>query len=290
MLLAVAAVAVAGDQLKPPALRLTFLDVGQGDASLVQFPNGTSMLVDGGGSYEPRYDVGRARVVPYLRAAGIQRLDVVVGTHLHADHVGGLRAVLRELPVGELWLCPRHDERSPWWHELRALAQRQGVPIVAPHRLVRGSVSVEPLWPDAVAHRGQAASACGGQLSTNDASVVLRVRYGRSSALLAGDIEAQVERQLVDRYQDGLSARLLKVAHHGSATSTTDQFVSRVLPRIAVISCGRENRFAFPDREVISRLDRIAAAVWRTDLRGGVIAHLFADGDIALSDGFSLLR
>jgi len=285
-----------------PTLEAIFLDVGQGDSALLRFPGGGAMLVDAGGVLPvgPRagartsHDPGTTRVVPFLRAAGIRRLEVVVATHPHPDHVGGLAAVLATFPVDELWVC--WDDPEPALAPLLEVALRRGVKVSRP-RLVRrpDGVVVEPLWPHGEGEPrggegvGEGAngrsSAQAGRCtdpgdSANDSSVVLRVAYGAASVLLAGDIEEDAERRLAARGGERLRSQVLKVPHHGSATSSSEVLLRTVAPRLAVISCGVQNSFGFPAPAVLARYREHGIEVARVDQLGAISVRLDRNGGL----------
>jgi competence protein ComEC len=213
---------------------LTFLPVGQGDAVLVQFQDGRTWLVDGGPS--------PMAVVRWLRRQRIYRLDVVIATHDHPDHTTGLAAVLSQLQVGELWLPGGGGFAS-----LRAVSD---TPLI--------ENPAGRLWPPETSDK---------VLSENDRSLVLSLRSQGCVALLTGDIETEsgLSLSLVD---------LLKVAHHGSKTSTSASFVASTLPLVAVAQMGVGNSFGHPHTEVVSRLSDVGTHLYRTDLDGLVTANL----------------
>jgi len=259
----------------PDRLQLVFLDVGQGDAILVRGPDGRSALVDAGVAYEGRsgggFDAGAEVVVPYLRRAGVRRLDYLVLTHPDVDHVGGAEAVLRAVPVGQVLVAaPAAPEPS----HARALAAAEalGVPVRQAHEgevLSLGErVRLQVLGPPD-------APIAGSRSDDNANCVALRVVYRQVAALLACDLEADAEERLVDRGYD-LSAQVLKVAHHGSRFSTTARFLGAVSPDLAVISAGNGNPFGHPHEEVLERLRAVGAEIWRTDRHGTIT--LWTDG------------
>lgn len=232
-----AALALLGfAHLPSTRLRVTFLAVGQGDAAVVQLPGGFSMLIDAGGDlrWPGRFDPGARDVVPALAELGVSRLDLVVLTHPHPDHAGGLSTVLERVPVGELWMTPEPDAIAT---AIRAKAAARGVPVREPHAWQAGPVRVE-VPSHFVAGR-----------SLNDNSIVLRLVYGQVAMLFAGDVEALAETDL----REPLGAALLKAPHHGSRTSSTEAFLRRVSPRFTVYSCGAGNRFGFPNPDVVAR-------------------------------------
>jgi len=246
-------------------LRVTSLDVGQGDATLVDLPDGAAMLVDGGGFVGSPVDPGERVVLPVLRARRRSRIDVMVLSHPHPDHFIGLYAVMEAVDVGELWDTGQgeRDGAGPQYAALLRLARERGVPVRRPVDLCGaehsiGGARIEVLAP------------CPGpdvDFSANDNSFVIRIRHGRRAVLLAGDAERDAEARLVAAQVD-LHADLLKVGHHGSRTSSTPAFVEAVSPSLAVVSCGVRNRFGHPHPEALSALTRAGVPVARLD-RGG---------------------
>jgi len=258
--------------LAPPAAvtpgppRLVVLDVGAGDATLVQGRRGT-LLVDAGAAF-PGVDRGRDAVAPALAALGVERLDALVLTHADVDHRGGAPALLRMLPVEALWLPPG-GRSDPGFAAVREAAAGAGVPVAehgagdTPRRL--GDLRVEILWPP----RRPAAAA-----PDNDRSLVLRVSVGGGPrVLLPGDLEAAAEAQLVARGTD-LRADLLKVAHHGSRSSSSRAFLAAVGGAAAVVSAPCHGRFGWPHPEVVDRLREQGYAIWWTGRDGAVLADL----------------
>jgi len=245
-------------------LHLHVLDVGQGDALLVVSPNGRRMLIDGGPAPNATLDgIGR------LMAPWRRRLDVVVLTHPDADHVGGLAKVLEKYDVGAI-VDPDFDHGAPdarAWIQARDAEVAAGAvryPAAAGMRIVLDSaagVHADLLWPPG--NPGELPPDAG----PNDASTVMRISYGHNTMLLTGDIEAEVESRLA-RSGAVLRSRVLKVAHHGSATSSTEDFIAVVRPELALISLGADNRFGHPDPGVLERLS--AARIARTDLDGAI--------------------
>ncbi len=250
---------------------LTVLDVGQGDSLFAAFPDGHTMLIDGGGIVGFRriggvrtgMDIGEEVVSPYLWSRGLKRIDVVALTHPHEDHIGGLSAVLRNFRVGELWIG--REEQSAALHDLLELAAARGVRVVHQAQGVSedwGGAECDVLWPV----RGSP------PIGPNDDSMVLRVQDGRLAWLLTGDIERPVENALL---ADGepLQADFLKVPHHGSKTSSTAPFLEAVRPHYAAISVGANNSYGHPAPEVLDRLVATGATIFRTD-RDGAITSL----------------
>lgn len=232
------------------APQLTVLDIGQGDALLLRAP-GHAVLVDAGPE--------QARLLPMLADRGVRRLDAVVLSHAHPDHCGGLPAVIAHRRVGSVWISPRRFRGACAQAVLEACAARE-VPI---HLVRDGDAAVF----GALSLRALVAGRTFKRAPENNASVVLRLRAGRWTALLTGDVERDGEETLAERE---IAADILKVAHHGSRTSTSAAFLDAVRPRIALISCGRRNTFGHPHASVLENLRRAGVRTWRTDRSGAI--------------------
>ena len=250
-------------------LRITALDVGQGDSLLVEFPDGRAMLVDGGGMVGSGIDLGRRVLLPELAARRRRRIDIVVVTHPHPDHFLGFLTALPELEVGEVWesgLASATDPDGALARLLRTLGDR-GAVLRRPAELCRGTHSfggaeVRVLAP---------CPGFDGLASANDNSIVLQLRLGSRSALLVGDAERETEARLVATYGTSLKADLLKVGHHGSRTSSTPAFLAAVAPEVAIISSGVRNRFGHPARVTLDALASRSIDVRRTDRKGAIV-------------------
>jgi competence protein ComEC len=236
-------------------LELTFLDVGQGDAIVIRFPDASIWVVDAGGTRldesdeesGPRFDIGEAVVSRYLWHEWTRRLHLLVVSHPHMDHGGGMPALIRNFRTGAI-VCNGDSEEAVKRRILVAAAKRM-VPVMT-------LTSVCDTRVGGVHVRVLSAPQDGRSRSDNDSSLVLKLSYGRFSALLTGDIERASETEMTARWQGGIRSDLLKVAHHGSRTSTSEMFLNQVRPRWAVISAGRNNPFGEPAREVVLRLAR----------------------------------
>jgi competence protein ComEC len=262
--------------LPPAAPTLRALDVGQGDALLLEAPDGSRVLVDGGGWPGDGGDAGEWVVLPALRELRVPALDAVVLTHPHLDHGRGLAAVLEELPVG-LLVTNGRPSKEAWYGRLLDAAQRRGVPIHTGRageriRLPRSSLNV--LGPLAWGGTGPGAG-------VNDGSLVLRWDSGGARFLLCGDAGFAAE-DLLAAWGDELRADVLKVGHHGSATATSAAWLARVRPRCALISCGRDNRFGHPAPSTLARLEAAGVRAYRTD-DGGMLTATVSGGTVRVT-------
>ena len=247
------------------AMLMEAIDVGQGDSLLVITPDGKTLLVDGGGfGGGPRqapqdFDIGEEVVSPALWARGIRHLDAVALSHAHSDHMGGLPAVLRNFHPDELWVGNNPpvaaykallDEAADLHVRVRSFR--------AGDRFGFGEAQVHVLAPLSNYQPGAEPA--------NDDSLVLHVAYGATSVMLEGDAEAPIEQAMLA--EPGLESTLLKVGHHGSVTSTRPEFLNRVDPQWAVISCGLHNRYGHPREEVLEELQEARVRTFRTDING----------------------
>jgi competence protein ComEC len=295
LVVALITVATPVTDLPKGKLAAYFLDVGQGDSALIVFPQGSTMLVDGGGEADfserlPRQGlsgpesvgeqpadeddqgreeafkeefstIGEEVVSRFLWSRGLTQINYVLATHAHQDHIGGLSSVIKNFEVGEA-ILGRSPKSSVEFDRLKAVLNRRGVPVGlvnAVERFELEGVVVEVLWPPRLTGIEQT--------SGNNDSIVLRLTYGSHSLLLTGDIEQGVEEALVDSGTD-LRASVLKVPHHGSRTSSSQKFLAAVRPSYAVISAGERNRFGHPHKDVVDRYLMNGARIFQTGTDG----------------------
>ena len=261
----------------------TVLDVGQGDSSLIDFPDGSLWLVDGGGFVGSPVDPGRTVILPELLARRRSRIDVVVLSHPHPDHFTGLESVIRAVDVGEFWDTGQGlaQGAGPIYARIHALLRERGIPVRGPAELcgehLRGGVRVQVLSPCPGFRQG---------IGANDNSFVIRLPWGKRAFLFTGDAEHEAESLLLARGAP-LSADFLKVGHHGSRTSSTPAFLDAVAPRVATMSTGVRNRFGHPHAPTLQKLAARGILALRTDRFGalrietdgaGLGIHSVADG------------
>lgn len=254
-------------------LTMTVLDVGHGDAIVLSLPDGGHVLVDAGGSPRSTMDIGESVVVPFLLDHGVRRLRAAVVSHSDFDHIGGLASVLSWLPVDEVWEGVSDWDR-PAYERLRSVALERGVPF----RSLRKGESFElggAVFEVLAAGEMKGASA-------NDRSLVLRVGFAGRAVLLTGDAESALEAVLSTETRS-FESDVLKVAHHGSRTSTTAAFLDRVRPLLAVVSTREVRHRPIPAKEVLRRLDARGIKTLRTDRDGAVSLRIHRDGSLQWS-------
>jgi competence protein ComEC len=236
-------------------MSVTFIDVGQGDAELIN-ADGEFMLIDAGPQEND------AAVLDCLQENGVETISLLVGTHPHEDHIGGMADVLNQYDVEEI-MMPRVMSEIKAFEDLLLAVQSKNMSITSP---VPGTIyAVGNAMVTVIAPAGD-------DYSLNNFSIVLRVDYGETSFLFTGDIEEDAEDDILDTGAD-IDVDVLKVAHHGSRTSTNLSFLSATSPKIAVISCGKDNPYGQPEDLILFRLTRTGVDVYRTD----------QDGDITLT-------
>ena len=249
-------------------LRVTVLDVGQGDSSLVDLPDGTLMLIDGGGFVGSPVNPGASVVLPLLRQRRRNRVDIAVLSHPHPDHYLGLATALASVGVGELWDTGQGREQGagPEYHAMLRDLEARRVPVRGP-----GALCGPPR--DLGGARVRVFEPCPSfepTLGANDNSFILKIEHGSRAALFMGDAEHEAEKRLLEEHAASLHADLLKAGHHGSRTSTSAALLDAVRPSLATVSCGVRNRFGHPHPLTLATLRAASVPALRTDLLGSV--------------------
>jgi competence protein ComEC len=258
-------------------LRLTFIDVGHGDSILIEFPRGHKMLIDGGGLYEDRFDIGKNVIAPFLWKKKIQRIDTLVLTHPDPDHLKGLNFIASQFSIGQFWDNGIQIGSEPYLQLKKTLNEKkvttQSLHEETPPQIVNG-VEIyflnPPVWK-ATQKKGKYL------LDLNNSSLVMKLRFRNVSILLAGDIGKETEEQML-RKGLPLQADILKIPHHGSSSSSSPPFLDRVNPTFAILSVGQRNVGRLPNPEVLERYERLGAKIFRTDRHGAITVVTNGDG------------
>lgn len=243
-------------------IRLHFIDVGQGDAMLLTTARGKAMLIDTGGvlSSLSDFDVGERVVVPYLKHYGVREVEYLLLTHVHEDHAGGAAAILRHFPVKHIIVA--NEDRQAYASVFKTNLQKVAsfVSAYQGQTFILDGVRAEVLQAMDVDKSG----------TGNEVSNVIKLTYGKQSFLITGDLDANGENELLKSDKD-IESTVLKVGHHGSKTSSTQEFIQKVSPSYAVVSVGANNKFGHPHKEVLERLAKNQIKVFRTDQLGAII-------------------
>jgi len=250
-------------------LRFTFIDVGSGDSILIEFPGQKKMLVDGGGSAYGSFDIGERIVSPVLWDKGIKKIDYLVLTHAHPDHIYGFFSVVDNFKIKQYW-----ESVSPTGNESYLAFKNKLNPKISQKKYFQGNsleisqVDIKFLHPQEPENPPISAN--------NNQSLVMMMTYQKVSFLLTGDAERQAEQKILSLYPD-IQCQVLKAPHHGSLSSSTPGFIRAVSPKIVVISVGENNLYGLPNEKVIQRYKKSGAEVFRTDLHGAV--EVVSDGE-----------
>ncbi len=245
---------------------LNFIDVGQGDSTLIITESNKKILIDGGGSeFNSSFDVGEKTLLPYLLKHHISKLDYIIISHFDSDHIGGLFTILEKLKVGEI-IIGKQFEKSDNYQKFIKITKENNIKI----KVVKAgdkiyfdkNTYINVIWPDI--------NNIVNENIVNNNSLVFKMVYKDFSILFTGDIEEIAERRILNLYSDKLKADILKVAHHGSKTSSIEEFIKAVSPRIALIGVEKYNNFGHPNEEVIQRLKNYNIKIYRTDFNGEI--------------------
>ena len=249
------------------SLKLYFIDVGQGDCTLIVTPNNKKILIDGG---EDKNEI----LVKYLLDRKIKQIDFLIISHFDNDHVGGLLNVMEELKVKQVIIGNQY-ENSENYGKFKEIVNKKRIKVFSIEASdvkkvnIEKNVYLEFLWPSD--------SYTINENVLNNNSLVVKLSYKSFSMLFTGDIEEVAENKILEQYKNNLSilnSTILKVAHHGSKTSSTSEFLDAVKPKIALIGVEEGNKFGHPNEEVINRLEEIKARIYRTDVMGEIVLRI----------------
>ena len=259
----------------PEKLKIHFVDVGQGDCTFITTPQNKTILIDGGGSMSEEYDVGKSTLLPYILDRGYTKLDYVFISHFDQDHVGGILTILEELRVGQVYISKQEQDSENYQKFLKIVKDKKiQVKVLKQGDCLKieKNLYFDILWP--IEEQIQ-------ENVLNNNAMVMKLRYGKFSMLFTGDIEAIGEEKILDFYKEKgesiLKSDVLKVAYHGSKTSTTQSFFEKVNPKICLIGVGKNNMFGHPTAEVLERIN--GTKIYRTDEDGEIILEVGCNGD-----------
>lgn len=247
--------------LSDDRLRVHFIDVGQGDAILIQTPDAENILIDGGGNDDERF------ICDYLASQEVEKINVLVGTHPHEDHIGGLDAVINHFPVENVYL-PRVTHNTKTYKDLLQAIKGRGLKVKTAQAGVTiplTNLNCQILSPAVRSYE-----------NLNDFSAVIKMDYGQQSFLFCGDATEVAESDMLTAGYN-LQSDVIKIGHHGSISSTSSRFIKAVAPAYAVISCGQDNAYGHPHKEVVTRLKKAGINILRTDKQGTIVVT--ADGE-----------
>lgn len=251
-------------------LKVTFIDVGQGDSILVEFPGQKKMLIDGGGFFSGDFDIGERVLSPFLWKKGIKTIDYLVLTHPHPDHLNGLISVARNFRVRQFW-----ESLSPVENHFYEELQRNLAPSILKKRMFRTSSHLINGTTIDILHPKDSRLRLPFSSNENELSMVLRLSYGRTSFLLTGDIGLEAEQDILENMKL-IKSNILKSPHHGSLSSSSEEFLSAVNPSIIIICVGENNRYNFPNPIILQRYKEQGATIYRTDTHGAI--EITSDG------------
>lgn len=240
-------------------LSIHYLDVGQGDSTFIELPNGKTMLIDAG-------EKSQGEVVKsYLDNLEIKTVDYLIGTHPHTDHIGGLAYIIESFEINNIYM-PKATSTSKTYENLLETIKKKNLSVTSARSGVviidEDGLKVEVLSPIKGSYSG-----------LNNYSVVLKISYGKNVFLFMGDAEELVEKEI----NGDVSADVIKVGHHGSITSSSEEFVARVKPKYAIISVGVNNKYDHPSEDILKRYEAVGAKTYRTDLNGNIVIK--SDGE-----------
>ena len=247
-------------------LKVHFIDVGQGDATLIEL-NGYTALIDAGPNFSSK------RLVNYLRGEDIKRIDYIIATHPDEDHIGGMDEILKEFKVKNFY-APKLTKNTETFKKIVNELKKQNLKIIVPYQGMELDLGEEAnlIFLTPLEYQWN---------NDNNFSLVTKINFKDTSILFMGDSESEVERQLL-KDSHVLESNIVKLGHHGSKSSTSIAFLDKVAADYAIISCGKNNKYGHPHKETIDKLDKLKIKYYRTDLDGNIIFR--SDGDYIIKD------
>lgn len=245
-------------------VKINFVDVGHGDCTYIETKNKKTILIDGGGSENSDYNIGEKIVMPYLLDRGKMKIDLMIISHMHDDHVEGLLTVIENIKVGKILVGPI-KEKTKLYEDFISIVSKKGITLQTIYGgdvIKIDDITIDILYPN---EQNEIED------NENNNSLVFKLNYFDMSILFTGDIEKEVENKL----KKDIAANILKVPHHGSKTSSTEGFIQKVKPQISIISVGDENNFGHPNQDVVNRLKKNESIIYRTDICGEIMIKLY---------------
>ena len=259
-------------------LKIYFVDVGQGDSTFIVTPKNETILIDGGGSLGTDFDVGESTLLPYILDRGYKKIDLMFVSHFDQDHIGGLFKILEELKVEKVCIS-KQEEDSENYQKFLNIVKEKNIQVlvvkIGDKIVLDKNLYFDILWPkDKQIEENK----------LNNNAIVMKLNYNNFSMMFTGDIEKKAEEEIIETYKNSkiLESDILKVAHHGSKTSTTDEFLSRVKPKIALIGVGKDNMFNHPSNTTIEKLENMGIKIYRTDLNGEISIFVDNNGKVSI--------
>ncbi len=253
----------------PKNLKINFVDVGQGDSTFIITPKNKTILIDGGGSNTSSFDVGKNTLLPYILDKGYNKIDLMIISHFDSDHVGGLFTIMEEIKVEKILIAKQEEQSENYKHFLNIVREKK-IPVIVGKRgdkiNIEKDLYLDILFPESKQIE---------ENKINNNSLVFNLHYGNFSMLFTGDIEEIAEKRIVEiTDKNKLKADIIKIPHHGSKTSSTEELLENVLPRIALIGVGKDNLFGHPSIETIDKLNEMKIKIYRTDVNGEIMVDI----------------
>lgn len=259
--------------LIPKNLKIYFVDVGQGDCTFIVTPENKTILIDGGGSESTSFDIGKRTLIPFILDKGYTKIDYIIISHFDQDHVGGILTVMEELKVGRI-IISKQGEDSENYNKFKEIVRKKKIKVLVIEERdkvqIEKNLCIDFLWPNNEKFIQENI--------LNNNSIVCKLVYKNFSILFTGDIEEIAEKQILNDYKNNtniLNSTILKVGHHGSKTSSVQEFIKAVKPQIALIGVGENNKFGHPSDEVLERLKSFGAKIYRTDKMGEIALKIY---------------